>query len=113
MLAEAGSLLPVEGQIRKRFDTQCSIFQVHVTGIILISAFTFSPTLVFIQHIKVTLDLNIYDTKIFPQLNKRVVLPYLVMVYRIKTFFRLVQTPPVMGSLELSPSFCQRADVCC
>lgn len=88
--------------IGKRFDTQCSIFQVHVTGIILISAFTFSPTFVIIQHIKVALDLNIYGTKIFPRLNKRVVLPYLVIVYRINTFFRLLETPPVMRSLELS-----------
>lgn len=33
---------------------------------------------------------------------KRAVLPFLVMVYRIKTFFKLVETPPVMGSLKLS-----------
>lgn len=75
-LHRLGLCCPWKGKsVRKRFDTQCNIFQVHVTGIILISAFTFSPTLVFAQHIKVALNLNIYDTKIFPQLNKKVVLP--------------------------------------
>lgn len=74
----------------------------YVTGIILVSAFSFSPTFPFLNHIKVALDLNIYYMKIFPQL-KRVVLPFLLMVYRIKALFRLVETPPVMGSLELSP----------
>lgn len=88
--------------VRKRFNTQSSIFQVYVTGIILVSAFSFSPTFLFLNHIKVALDLNIYYMKTFPQL-KRVVLPFLLMVYRIKALFRLVETPPVMGSLELSP----------
>lgn len=70
MLAEVGSLLQGKS-VRKRINTHGSIFQVCVTGIILISAFTFSPTFLFMKHTKVVLDLNIYDI-IFPQLNKRV-----------------------------------------
>lgn len=86
--------------VRKRFNSQCSIFQVCVTGRILISAFTLNPAFAFIQDIKVALDLNVYDMKIYPQLNKRV--DAILMIYRTKTFFRLVETPPVMGSLEQS-----------
>lgn len=56
--------------VRKIFNTQSSIFQVYVTGIILTSAVTCSPTFLFLKHIKVALDLNIYCMKIFPQLKE-------------------------------------------
>lgn len=42
----------------------------------------------------------IYDMKIFPQLKSRV--DILGDGLQNKIFFRLVETPPVMGSLELS-----------
>lgn len=87
--------------VRKIFNTQSSIFQVYVTGIILTSAVTCSPTFLFLKHIKVALDLNIYCMKIFPQLKELCCHSWWWST-ELRLFFKLVETPPVMGSLKLS-----------